>query len=64
MARHNKLLKRSSSHANPGSDRVVWMNFYKDTDKLVEHEMQQALMSDVQAALHLVESIHQDHWSW
>ena len=64
MTRRNRSLNGSKAHSAQGEDRVAWMSFYRNTDKLVEQEMQQALESDVKAALHLVESVHQDHWVW
>lgn len=64
MTRRNRSLNASRAHSAQDGDRVAWMSFYQNTDKLVEQEMQQALDSDLKAALHLVESVHQDHWSW
>ncbi len=64
MTRHNRLIQSTSAHSSQSGDRATWMAFYQNTDELVVRELQRDLQSDVQAAVYLVKSLHQDRWSW
>jgi hypothetical protein len=64
MGKRNRRIRRAENSLPPGPDPASLQAFYRSSGQLVEQQFAAALETDLRAAVQLVLSVEDDHWSW
>ena len=64
MGKRNRRIRRVENSLPPGPNPQGLRAFYRSSGQLVEQQFATAMEADLKAAVNLVLSVEDDHWTW